>query len=204
MHLGARVSALLDGRLPAAEEERAWSHVHECPPCRDLVEREGWIKTRLACLSVADRADRAASARLKDSLLAPSSLAPSSLAPGSLSVNQSSPLAASPFATALTGARRRTSLVAIGGGAAGVAVVGVLALGGTVAPQLDPRVPVSDLSRPTPSLSPVVLKPVSDAASGPRTVRGPGHQTDHVVTAVSEMAARVEVVRQAPRVTMAP
>ncbi|CAA9397826.1 MAG: hypothetical protein AVDCRST_MAG60-1919 [uncultured Nocardioides sp.] len=29
MHLGSRVSALLDGRLPVEEEERAWAHVHE-------------------------------------------------------------------------------------------------------------------------------------------------------------------------------
>ena len=36
---------------PPAEEERAWAHVHACHQCRDLVEREGWIKTRLAGLS---------------------------------------------------------------------------------------------------------------------------------------------------------
>ena len=46
-HLGSRVSALVDGRLPLAEEERLWEHVHTCHPCRDLVEREGWVKTRL-------------------------------------------------------------------------------------------------------------------------------------------------------------
>jgi len=51
-HLGARTSALLDGQLPAAEEERAWAHVHQCCACRRLVEREGWLKRRLAGLSV--------------------------------------------------------------------------------------------------------------------------------------------------------
>lgn len=51
-HLGARTSALLDGQLEAAEEERAWAHVHECCACRRLVEREGWLKRRLAGLSV--------------------------------------------------------------------------------------------------------------------------------------------------------
>ena len=50
-HLGDRVSALLDGQLSPAEEERAWAHVHACHQCRDLVEREGWVKTRLAGLS---------------------------------------------------------------------------------------------------------------------------------------------------------
>ena len=47
-HLGSRVSALLDGQLSPAESERAWAHVHLCHVCRDAVEREGWVKTRLA------------------------------------------------------------------------------------------------------------------------------------------------------------
>ena len=50
-HLGSRVSALLDGQLAPEEAERAWAHVHTCHACRDLVEREGWVKTRLAGLS---------------------------------------------------------------------------------------------------------------------------------------------------------
>ena len=29
-HLGTRVSALLDGQLTGADEERAWDHVHSC------------------------------------------------------------------------------------------------------------------------------------------------------------------------------
>ena len=37
--------------MSPAEEERAWAHVHACHQCRDLVEREGWVKTRLAGLS---------------------------------------------------------------------------------------------------------------------------------------------------------
>lgn len=49
-HLGASVSALVDGQLPSAEEERAWSHVLTCPGCRREVEREGQVKTRLATL----------------------------------------------------------------------------------------------------------------------------------------------------------
>ena len=50
-HLGSRVSALLDGQMSPAETERAWEHVHSCHACRDLVEREGWVKTRLAGLA---------------------------------------------------------------------------------------------------------------------------------------------------------
>ncbi|WP_228943575.1 zf-HC2 domain-containing protein [Nocardioides sp. Leaf374] len=66
-HLGPRVSALLDGQLSGEEEERAWAHVHSCHSCRDLVEREGWIKTRLSGLS-GDPAGSAPSA-LKGSIL---------------------------------------------------------------------------------------------------------------------------------------
>lgn len=46
-HVGNRVSALVDGQLPEAEAERVWSHVVVCPPCRRLVEQEGWTKTRV-------------------------------------------------------------------------------------------------------------------------------------------------------------
>lgn len=191
MHLGARVSALLDGRLPAAEEERAWSHVHECHPCRDLVEREGWVKTRLAGLSLADRSDQAAPDRLKDALLASSSLSP----------DPTSPLVAPPFVTAPTGARHRhRSLVVIGGGAAGAAVFGVLALGAAGAPQFDRRAPISDLSRPTPSLSPTVV----DRASEHPSRRSPGQHSNRVDTSRRGMAHSVEVAPRVPRVTMAP
>lgn len=50
-HIGSSASALVDGQLSRAEEERAWSHVLGCPGCRRLVEREGWIKQRLAGLA---------------------------------------------------------------------------------------------------------------------------------------------------------
>ena len=66
-HLGTRTSALLDGQLPAAEAERLWAHVHGCHLCRDLVEREGWVKTRLSGLGAPDRTQ--APAHLKGALL---------------------------------------------------------------------------------------------------------------------------------------
>lgn len=50
-HIGSNASALVDGQLSAAEEERAWRHILGCPGCRRLVEREGWIKQRLAGLA---------------------------------------------------------------------------------------------------------------------------------------------------------
>jgi len=50
-HIGSAASALVDGQLSPAEEERAWRHVLGCAGCRRLVEREGWIKQRLAGLA---------------------------------------------------------------------------------------------------------------------------------------------------------
>ena len=47
-HLGTSVSALVDGQLDPAAAEQAWEHVLHCPPCRRLVEREGWVKRQLA------------------------------------------------------------------------------------------------------------------------------------------------------------
>ena len=112
--------------MPAAEEERLWEHVHTCHPCRDLVEREGWVKTRLAGLSFDCGG---APARLKDSLLCPTS-------------------ALRPEAFPTTSRPRHRGLAMIGGGAAGAAVVGVLALGAAGSPQVERRAPVSDLNRP--------------------------------------------------------
>jgi len=51
-HIGSTASALVDGQLSPAEEERAWKHVLGCPGCRRLVEKEGWLKQRLAGLGV--------------------------------------------------------------------------------------------------------------------------------------------------------
>jgi anti-sigma factor RsiW len=138
-HLGERVSALLDGQLPPAEEERAWAHVHGCHQCRDLVEREGWVKTRLAGLSFESSC---APSTLKGSLLASCS---SGLPPGDVYL-----------ASASADARpRRVSLVALGGGAAGAAVMGVLALGAAPAdaPTIDrrPPAPTTSIANQVPS-----------------------------------------------------
>lgn len=130
-HLGSRVSALLDGQLSAAEAERAWAHVHLCHTCRDLVEREGQIKTSLAGLSLAATS---APDHLKGALL------------GSPPVGSSRPLGAP------SGPARRpfgnAGMVAVGGGAVGAAFLGLLALG--VAPSdgpADRRPPTTSLTR---------------------------------------------------------
>jgi hypothetical protein len=146
-HLGHRVSDLLDGQLPTDEEERAWRHVHSCHYCRDLVEREGWVKTRLAGLSLGGTP---ASGRLKDALMgAQAGLTPSDAL------------------LAISAKPRRGSLVAIGGGAAGAAVLGVLALGAAPAnaPAIDRRAPVSNV--PGPSL----VSPTSAPSVAPTLTR---------------------------------
>lgn len=160
-HLGSRVSALVDGRLPAAEEERWWEHVHSCHPCRDLVEREGWVKTRLASLSFDGGG---APAGLKDSLMSPTS-------------------ALRPAAFATVSRPRHRGLAVIGGGAAGAAVVGVLALGAAGNPQVERRAPVSDLNRPVttshadPQPRPVRRTRTPAATSRPRQVGPSDDQT---------------------------
>jgi anti-sigma factor RsiW len=148
-HLGARVSALLDGQLSAAEAERAWAHVHSCHLCRDAVEREGWVKTRLAGLA---GGIAPAPERLKGSLLG------------------GTPLPALP---APDPRPNRVVMVALGGSAAGVAVLGLVALGlgPSDVPNPDRRAPVTSFGRtetppPMPTRVPgPVLRPASPAAS---------------------------------------
>jgi hypothetical protein len=134
-HLGSRVSALLDGQLSQVETDRAWAHVHLCHVCRDAVEREGWVKTRLSTLG-----GTSAPSHLKGSLRAP--------------------LPAMAETPAMP--TRRPGRIVLGGSAAGVAVLGVVALGlvaGSDAPAPDRRTPVTNLSgsdapQPSPSHTP--------------------------------------------------
>lgn len=156
-HLGSRVSALLDGQLSAQETERAWAHVHSCHLCRDHVEREGWVKTRLAGHAFEPGP---APDELKGSLLG--------MPPGDVLLS----LGPGPSRTR---ARRHVGLASLGGGAVGAAVMGILALGTAPAdvPTFERRSPTSPTSnvststpgptstptprrtpRPTPSVTP--------------------------------------------------
>lgn len=124
-HLGSRTSALLDGQLDAAEEERAWAHVHECIACRRTVEREGWLKRRLAGLGVDPGVS--APADLKGSL-------------------RGGALAASVWPTDDLGGptdprsmRRTLVMVAAGGGAVGAAVFGLFTFAAAPADAPVPR-----------------------------------------------------------------
>jgi anti-sigma factor RsiW len=112
-HLGDRVSALVDGQLSAAEEERAWAHAMTCPGCRRLIEREGWLKTRLS--TMAD----------------PRAIA--SPGPGLIGALYDVRAWSAVDAIERRGRARRTALAAAGAGSVGAAVIGLLALTGAPA-----------------------------------------------------------------------
>ena len=50
MHLGDRVTPLVDGQLPVDAAERAYAHLAVCRQCRARVEEERLIKSRLGAL----------------------------------------------------------------------------------------------------------------------------------------------------------
>jgi hypothetical protein len=132
-HLGTRASALLDGQLPDGEARSLWAHVETCGTCQDELERERWVKTRLACLSTAFTC---APDRLKGSLLgAPAQ--PDPIASAYLEYADHQPHEHSRL-------RRTASLAAMGGGALGAAVMGVVAFG--VAPASAPTTPAPQVS----------------------------------------------------------
>lgn len=105
-HIGPSVSALVDGQLSAADEERVWSHVLVCPGCRRLVEREGWTKSRLRGLSVGD-----------------ASQAPSELVGSLYDLDAWSAVAR----IEQESRRRRTAVALVGAGSVGAAVLGIVA-----------------------------------------------------------------------------
>lgn len=147
-HLGDRTSALLDGQLSPEETERAWAHVHGCHACRDRVEREGWLKRRLAGLSH-DPTACAAPDALKGSLRG----APDDVFFGFHGLYDDA-----------RSHRRTVGLAALGGSAVGAAVMGVLAFGAAPA------------SAPTTPLPAASISPAGPASSAPVSVsiRRPG------------------------------
>ncbi len=161
-HLGARVSALLDGQLCEVEEERAWQHVHACHPCRDLVEREGWLKTQLATLS-------GASCRPGEHLTSNVLAATARHLSSSPSPSPSPCPAPDQHVSFLS---RHRGMLVLGGSAAGLAGVSLAVLSvlpsGTVP---DRRVPVTTSIRPTPAVLPghrlVREAPRTDQPTGP-------------------------------------
>lgn len=124
-HIGTKASALVDGQLAPAEEERAWSHVLSCPGCRRLVEHEGWVKRQLGSLSTPERVTPPP--QLLGSLYAVDAWA---------AVDR----------IEKQSRRRRATVVAVGGGAVGACVLGLLTVTGGPASRTD--VP----TRPSPAM----------------------------------------------------
>lgn len=144
-HLGSSVSALLDGQLDPHETERAWQHVATCPPCRRLVEHEGWVKRQLA--SMAGPRTGAPPDRLVGSLL--------DLDPTALAWAETDDL------VARGRARGRVVVALVGAGSVSAAVLGLGTLSG-LAPG----------SRSTPATSIGNATPTRAVLEAPAAARG--------------------------------
>jgi anti-sigma factor RsiW len=134
-HIGSHASALVDGQLSPAEEERAWKHVLGCPGCRRLVEREGWIKQRLAGLN-------------GPALDGPGPLAPS---PGLVGSLYDVDAWAAVDEIERRSRRRRATAALVGAGSVGFAVVAMMAVTSPPAGrgEVPPARPVVPASIPT-------------------------------------------------------
>ena len=113
-HVGTKASALVDGQLSPAEEERAWSHVLTCPGCRRLVEHEGWTKRQLGSLGGAEPRGGELPPQLLGSLYAVDAWA-------------------TVDALEKRSRRRRTTVAVVGGGAVAASVLGLLTMTGAPA-----------------------------------------------------------------------
>ncbi len=153
-HLGIAVSALLDGQLDPSSAERAWAHVHSCETCCRQVEREGWVKTRLAAMTGDEDAP-------------PQQLLGSLYGLGSSSAAQRDPSGAAAWAAVgelerRGRARRRTGLVVAGAGSVSAAVFGLASLSGsTLGIGVPAGPPTSALSRAPVTGTPAVVAPVA-------------------------------------------
>lgn len=173
-HLGAAVSALVDGQLDEESSERAWAHVADCASCRRLVQREGWVKRQLA-----EMACGAPDAPGPPSDLLGSLYGLEPLAGGPVERHAAAPAGVHPSARASWAAveqlerrdrpRRRAGLALVGVGSVSAAVLGLSTLGAAPlgiggAPG---QPPPSALTRATPTGTPAPLR----LAPGPGPAR---------------------------------
>jgi len=152
-HIGSTASALVDGQLSPADEERAWKHVLGCPGCRRLVEREGWLKQRLAGLA------------------GPSSFA---APPGLMGSLYDVDAWATVDAIERRSTRRRTATALVGAGSVGFAVMAVMAVTSPPAglgevPGRSPAMIGTPTSTPRDSAGTGATADVENAAFGGRT-----------------------------------
>lgn len=149
-HIGTRTSALVDGQLSPAEEERAWSHVLTCPGCRRLVEHEGWVKRQLGSLSDPEASDPRP--QLLGSLYAVDAWAAADR------IEQHS-------------RRRRTIVAMVGGGAVGACVLGLLTLTGGIPGRDVPTRPSPAVIRDVPTRGPAGSSTGVETDTAPLTGR---------------------------------
>ena len=151
-HLGAAMSALLDGELDHAHREQVLAHLAHCLPCRAEVEAQRRFK---AALRVVDGPPPAVA--LTDRLLAitrtpfdsPASVAQSTLLAARPMAGWSWPAAAlrRPARPVRRASRRRSARIrrsAVGGAIVALSLGGALALGGP--PPRGPVAPVDPTS----------------------------------------------------------
>ncbi|MFW6775838.1 hypothetical protein ACOACO_16255 [Nocardioides sp. CPCC 205120] len=153
-HLGTKVSDLLDERLDERASANAWAHVAECPSCQQQVETEAWVKRTLSTLA---------------------STAPDCAAPDSLRGRLSAERLVASYAAAPEWVdppadddrRHRWTVAAIGGGAVGAAMLGIVALGASPqAPAADRRPPTASLLDITDTLRARTAGPVQVTSTG--------------------------------------
>jgi hypothetical protein len=139
-HLGASVSALVDGQLDEESTERAWQHVLTCASCRGLVEHEFSVKRRLAQFAERPRGDEPS-----DQLL------------GALrNLDPAADAWADTQELENTGrARRRAGIALVGAGSVSAAVFGLSTLGGATAP------PVTSISGSSSTPTTAIVAPTS-------------------------------------------
>jgi anti-sigma factor RsiW len=149
-HIGSKVSALVDGQLPPAEEERAWSHVLTCPGCRRLVEHEGWTKRQLGTLCGSSVGEPPP--QLLGSLYAVDAWQ---------AVDE----------IEKRSRRRRTAVVLVGGGAVGACVLGLVTVAGGPASRDVPSRPSPANIRGEPSHGPAGSSTGAETNASPIRVR---------------------------------
>lgn len=133
-HLGGtKISDLLDDRLAEQDAELAWAHVDDCAVCQQHLETEAWVKNALSALpEPRSGLSEAFRGRLCDDRLIASYAEAGSWVLPTTDADQR---------------RHRWTLAAVGGGAVGAAMLGVVALGATSpAPAPANRPTVSSIS----------------------------------------------------------
>jgi anti-sigma factor RsiW len=176
-HLGSAVSALVDGQLDEESTERAWAHVHDCPACRRLVEREGWVKRQLAQMGGNEMGGNEPPPDLLGSLY---ELEPDEARDAWAAVDEIERAGRN---------RRRLGLALVGAGGVSAAVIGISALGG--APWGGSSgTPAASLTRGTPAPTPTRAVLAPDATAHGRlpgwTLRPEGHDGNRFQAVVAD------------------